>query len=90
MTTMLSINLPDPLAKASQEAAAKIGISRTAFIRQAITHEITLLHARLEEEAIIKSMKAMKQSKQYLKEANDSMRSLEINLPKDKEKWWRK
>ena len=49
--TTLSINLPTTLAKASQEAAMNLGISRTQFIRQAITHEIAHYQAKLEEEA---------------------------------------
>jgi metal-responsive CopG/Arc/MetJ family transcriptional regulator len=36
----LSIILPDTIAKASNEAAKKLGISRTEFIRQAIIHEL--------------------------------------------------
>ena len=66
--TTLSIILSDPLAKASQEAALKLGISRTQFIRQAITHELENYQAQLEQEAIIKSFSAMKHNKKYLKE----------------------
>ncbi|WP_395476954.1 ribbon-helix-helix protein, CopG family [Rickettsia endosymbiont of Pantilius tunicatus] len=34
--TNLSITIPDDIAKASNEVAKKLGLSRTAFIRQAI------------------------------------------------------
>lgn len=90
MTTTLSINLPDHLAKASQETAGKMGISRTEFIRQAIAHEVTQFQAQFEEEAMVKSMTAMKQSKRYLKEADDIIKGFSTGLPKDKEKWWSK
>ena len=90
MTTTLSINLPDTLAKASQEAAGKLGISRTEFIRQAIAHEIKQFEAQREEEAMVKSMLAMKQSKRYLKETNDITEGFKTDLPKDKDKWWSK
>ena len=62
----LSIILPERLAKASQIVAKELGISRTEFIRQAISHELKSYQARLELEAMIKSIKAMKASKSYL------------------------
>ena len=90
MTTTLSINLPDALAKASQEAAAKMGVSRTEFIRQAIAHEIRQFELHLEEEAIISSMQAMKKSKDYLREANKVIDSFGDDLPGEKDQWWKK
>ncbi len=88
--TTLSIILPDPLAKASQEAAGKLGISRTQFIRQAIAHELEHFQARLEQEAMVKSMSAMKKSKEYMKEAEKITKALNSDLPDDGEEWWTK
>lgn len=88
--TTLSINLPDTLAKASQEAASKMGISRTEFIRQAVAHELKQFQGRLEEEAIISSMLAMKESKSYRNEANDITERFSMDLPEDKHEWWHK
>lgn len=65
----ISIVLSDQLAKASKEAAAKLEISRAQFIRQAIAHELEEFKSKLEQEAIVKSISAMKKSKKYLKEA---------------------
>ena len=67
-----------------------MGISRTEFIRQAIAHEIAQFQARLEEEAMAKSMTAMKQSKRYLKESDSLIDGYNTSLPKDKDKWWKK
>ena len=90
MTQTLSINIPDHLAKASKDAANKIGISRTEFIRRAIAHEIKEFQSQLEMEAMVNSMAAMKQSKSYLKVSDEMMQALNERLPKDKNKWWRK
>ena len=88
--TTLSINLPDTLAKASQEAASKIGISRTEFIRQAVVHELKHFQARLEEDAMVTSIMAMKESKSYCMEMDDIIEGFSTDLPKDKNEWWHK
>lgn len=86
--TTLSIILPDPLAKASQEVAGKLGISRTQFIRQAITHELENFQIQLEQEAIVRSMSVMKNNKAYLKESEEIMDGFNTELPDDEEEWW--
>lgn len=83
----LSINLPDTLAKASQEAASKMGISRTEFIRQAVAHEIKHFQNEMEEKAMIASMMAMKESKSYRKTANEIDDGFSSDLPEDKNEW---
>ena len=87
--TTLSIILPETLAKASQEVAGKLGVSRTQFIRQAITHEIANYQAQLEEEAIVRSISAMKNNKAYLAETEKITTKLNSDLPKDGEDWWK-
>lgn len=57
--TNISITIPDDIAKASNEVAKKLGLSRTAFIRQAIIHELDNLQSKFEQEWIIKSFNAM-------------------------------
>ncbi len=88
--TTLSIILPDMLAKASQDAAGKLGISRTQFIRQAIAHELENFQAQLEQKAIIKSISAMKSNKEYIREAEKITEGLNSYLPNDGEEWWSK
>lgn len=88
--TTLSINLPDTLAKASQEVASKMGVSRTEFIRQAIAHELKHFQEALEEKAIVTAMIAMKKSKSYRKETDDVTEGFSIELPEDKNGWWHK
>jgi metal-responsive CopG/Arc/MetJ family transcriptional regulator len=90
MNTTLSINLPDQLAKASQAAAKRMGMSRTEFIRQAIAHEIAQFEAHLEEEEMASAMRAMKKSKHYLNESDEIMNGFSDELPKDNKEWWSK
>ena len=87
--TTLSIVLPDNLAKASQEIAARLGISRTQFIRQAIAHELEDFQSQLEEEAIVKAFSAMKDNKKYLEETKKLTEGLNSDLPNDGEEWWK-
>jgi len=87
--TMLSITLPDSLAKASQEAAKQLGVSRTQFIRRAISHELESFQSHLEQKAIVKSMNAMKQSKKYMKEAEKTINEFDSNLSEEGKEWWK-
>ena len=88
--TTFSISLPDALAKASQETAKQLGLSRTEFIRRAIIHELKELQLKMEKEAMVKSFLAMKTNKDYLNESNEIIESWDSVLPKDKEEWWSK
>ncbi len=88
--TSLSITLPDNIAKAINEIAKKLGLSRTAFIRQAIIHELDNLQSQFEQDDIIKSFNAMKKSKKYLEETAEITENLNSELLEEKEKWWNK
>lgn len=88
--TTLSITLSDSLAQNSQDAATKLGISRTQFIRQAIAHELQHFQAQLEQEAMINSISAMKKNKKYLEEAEKISAELNSDLPKEENEWWNK
>ena len=88
--TTLSISLPDTLATASQKAASQMGISLTEFIRQAVAHELKHFQETLEEQAMVASMMAMKESKTYLKEIGDITEGFSTDLPEDKKEWWHK
>ncbi|WP_052290649.1 hypothetical protein [Rickettsia akari] len=68
--TSLSMTLPNNIAKASN-IAKKLELSRTAFIRQAIIHELNNLQSQFEQDDIIKSFNAMKKSKKYLEEMTE-------------------
>ena len=89
--TTLSINLPDKLAHESQEIAGELGLSRTEFIRQAIIHELEDYRTKREQEAIAKSMLAMKHSSEYLAESEELLSGFSSDLPDDEEEgWWSK
>jgi metal-responsive CopG/Arc/MetJ family transcriptional regulator len=86
----LSINLPNHLAEASNKAAKKLGFSRTAFIRQAVIHELEGFEARIEQEAVINSFKAIKKSQQHKTESAEIDNGFSSDLPEEKEEWWNK
>lgn len=86
--TTLSITMPDKLADASCAAAKYLGISRTEFIRQAITHELNHIQAQKEREAIIQSIKAMKKNKAYLQDSEELDNSFNSTLPIEDKEWW--
>ena len=88
--TTLSITLPDNIAKASNEVAKQLKISRTQFIRQAVVHELHSFQTRLEQGNIIKSLTAMKNSRKYNKDIEELTLDLNSDLPQEREEWWNK
>ena len=88
--TSLSITIPDTIAKASNEAAKELGVSRTEFIRRAIIHELDDFKTRSEEIGIIKSFNAMKRSAKYYEESKELMDNLFTDLSQEEEGWWNK
>jgi metal-responsive CopG/Arc/MetJ family transcriptional regulator len=75
--TVLSIMLPDSLAKASQDVAKQLGVSRTQFIRTAIIHELENTKKKMQQDEIIKTFSMMKKNKKDLKQI-------------DGDQWWMK
>lgn len=88
--TSLSITLPDTIAKASNEAAKKLGVSRTEFIRRAIIHELDDFKTKSEEIGMIKSFNAMKRSTKYSEESEKIMDNLFTDLLQEEKEWWSK
>lgn len=86
----LSINLPDNIAKASSDAAKKLGFSRTAFIRQAIIHELEDFESKQEQQGIVNSFNAMKKTRKYLIEQEEIDNGFSSDLPIEREGWWNK
>lgn len=88
--TTLSIILPENLAKASQELAQELGLSRTEFIRQAIAHEIKWVKAKFEEKAMVNSMLAMKNDPGYIELLETIEDEFGSELPDEEDEWWNK
>lgn len=87
--TALSIHLPESLAKASQEIAEQMGISRTQFIRQALAHEIEQYYSEREQNEMVKSFKAMRKrasGHQVIEDFDEGFG--DEQLPEDEEDWW--
>ena len=90
MTTALSINLPENMADASKQASLKLGISRTQFIRRAISHELKRLEREDALDAMVEAFTAMNKDPDYLAEAQDIDESSSAPLPDDEDEWWTK
>ncbi len=87
--TALSISLPDNLAIASQKAARQLGISRIAFIRQAIQHELEALAKRDEQQHLAQALLALQADPHSLQEIQDLDGSVFSELPDEEEEWWK-
>lgn len=88
--TALSINLPEKLAEASQQAAEILGISRTQFIRQAVIHELENFHAQREREMMAKAFEKMKKDPLYKKELHSIETDFDTQLNNEEKEWWKK
>ena len=89
MNMQLSISLPDTMANASSQAARHLGISRTAFIRQAIAHELAVLKKKEELEGITRSLLAMQADPTYQQEVEFLESSYYPELPEEPDEWWK-
>ncbi len=85
----ISLKLPDALAKESQQLAERIGITRTELIRQALRHELGRIKRQQELEAMAASLRAMRDSAAYLKEAEMLDNGWSERLADEPEHWWR-
>lgn len=88
--TSLCITMPEDMARATDEAAKSLRISKTEFIRQAIAQELNNFERKVEERKIIKSFGSMERSKSYSRESETIMNSFSLNLPNEEEGWWSK
>ena len=86
----LLLSFPEILINKSDDAASKLGVSRSEFIRQAVIHELEKLAKRTTENNIISSFEAMKKSKNYSKESKilDDNLSESIDIDEEDE-WWK-
>ena len=85
----LNIHFPDDIVIESQKAAKSLGLTTTAFIRNAVIHELENFKSDIETINIIKSFDAMKKSKEYMSEIEDLFEDLSDDLPVEKEEWWK-
>ncbi len=86
----LLLSFPEILISKSDDAANKLGVSRSEFIRQAVIHELEKLTKRTKENNIISSFEAMKKSDIYSKESNLLDDGLAENIDIDEEDvWWK-
>ena len=88
MSTPIYLHLSDEMAKESQKIAKELGLSRTQFIRDAIQHELERIKKQLVQQAMAKSLQAMREDTCYLKELKELESGFEERLPQDDEPWW--
>ena len=84
----LSIQLPNRLARDSQDLSKALGITRTQFIRIAIKHELERVKRQIEIKKMSDSFTAMKQDSDYLKETLDLDGDYD-ELTKEQSEWWK-
>ena len=62
---LMSLKLSDQIFARSTEIAKKLGVSRMAFVHQAVEHEIERIEKRQELEAMASSLAAIKAKPEY-------------------------
>lgn len=87
---MISLTLPDFLAKQSQDVAKKMRVSRAHFIRMALEHEIEAFRVRQERNEMLGAFKKMKQYPNYISEAEMWMDKSNTSLKDESDGWWKK
>jgi len=87
----LSVSLPDDMAKASQQVAKELGMSRTQFIRLSVAHELERVHKKIALREMIKGFKSMQDSPDYLQNLEELEEGFNDNLlPEEMDEWWKK
>ncbi|MBY0544059.1 MAG: hypothetical protein K2Q14_00740 [Gammaproteobacteria bacterium] len=89
MSMQLSITLPDTMANDSSKVARHLGISRTAFIRQAIAHELAIVKKKEELDGITRALLAMQSDSAYQQEAEFWDSADYPELPEESDEWWK-
>jgi len=78
--TVISLNLPDDLARESKSIADSIGISRIELIRRALRHELNEVKSRLEREAMAHALEVMRDDPAYNQESEELDKGLNSEL----------
>ena len=87
--TTLSLRLADSLAMESSRTAKELGISRTEFIRRALTHELERIQREKEIEEMRRAARAMAADPDYLREAEELDEGLYDPIgDEEDEEWW--
>lgn len=86
--TAISISLPNKLASQSKHIASELGLSRSEFIRMAITHEIERTKKEMQLNSVISAFKRMKKSDEYRREAEQLDTAFDDELGNDIDDWW--
>lgn len=86
--TAISMKLPDALIDQSTHIANELGISRSALIRQALTHEIERITREREQKALTADLKNLAADPDYLAESALLDASFNDIPADDAEQWW--
>ena len=84
----MSLKLSDQIFAQSAETAKKLGISRMAFVRQAVEHEIERIEKQQELEAIASSLAAIKAKPEYWQDTTE-WQNLPDPIPESDTAWWK-
>lgn len=86
--TALSISLPDNVVEKSTAAANQLGISRTAFIRLAISHELKRLSTEKEQNKMGKALAQMHNDPAYQNQSYEIEAGFSEDMLPEEEAWW--
>ena len=86
--TAISMNIPDELAMQSTSMAKKLGMSRTAFIRQALQHELQRVERQQDEAAIAADLRRLADNRTYMAESQEIEAGFNDLPEDDAEFWW--
>ena len=86
--TALALQVSERMAQESRRFAKNAGLSRTAFIREAIEEKIERMKRQHDEQAMIKAFRALSKSTEYLKECEDLEGRTDDLLLDEEETWW--
>ena len=84
----MSLKLSDQIFAQSAETAKKLGISRMAFVRQAVEHEIERIEKQQELEAMASSLAAIKAKPEYWRDSTE-WQNLPDPIPESDAVWWK-
>ena len=84
----VSLRLSDQLISQCADIARKLGISRMAFMRQAIEHEIERIQKSRELDAMKASLTAIKANPDYWEHQQEWQDTADALPPAD-EAWWK-
>lgn len=85
----ISLKLPDGLIEESTRLANRLGITHAQLIQQALQRELLDIQREKEQRAMASSLRAMRDDRDYLAEADSLDQEFAETLADEPEAWWK-